>query len=114
MHHHLIPTPYLSELRRLGVREVAGREVPEWSSELSLGVMDRHAIEMAVPSVSAPGLHFGDDAKARTLARRCNESSAEIVSAHPTRFGLFAAVPLPDVDGAIEEAAYALDVLCAD
>lgn len=113
-HHHLIPAPYASALRRLGVREVAGRELPEWSSELSLGVMDRHGIEMAVLSVSAPGVHFGDDAQARTLARRCNESSAEVVGATPTRFGFFASVPLPDVNGAIEEATYALDVLGAD
>ncbi len=112
--HHLIPTAYASELRRLGLSEVAGRELPEWSPELSLGVMDRHGIEMAVLSVSAPGVHFGDDDRGRTLARRCNDSSAEIVAAHPTRFGLFASVPLPDVDGALEEATYALDVLGAD
>ncbi len=48
------------------------------------------------------------------LARRCNESSADVVGANPTRFGLFASVPLPDVDGALEEATYALDVLGAD
>jgi len=114
VHHHLVPTPYRSELRRLGISEVAGREVPEWSPELSLGVMDRHGIEMAVLSVSAPGVHFGDDAEARALARRCNESSAEIVAANPMRFGLFASVPLPDVDGALEEVTYALGTLGAD
>ncbi len=114
VHHHLIPMPYASELGRLGMSEVAGRELPEWTPELSLGVMDRHGIEMAVLSVSAPGVHFGDDARARTLARRCNESSAENVGAQPMRFGLFASVPLPDVDGALEEATYALDVLNAD
>ena len=114
VHHHVIPTPYASELRRLEVREVAGRELPEWSPELSLGVMDRHGIEMALLSVSAPGVHFGDDAEASALARRCNESSAEIVGANPARFGFFASVPLPDVDGALEAATYALDALGAD
>lgn len=114
VHHHLIPSPYTSALHRLGIREVAGRELPEWSPELSLGIMDRHGIEMAVFSVSAPGVHFGDDAAARTLARQCNEASAEIVRANPARFGLFASMPLPDVDGALEEAAFALDVLGAD
>jgi hypothetical protein len=32
----------------------------------------------------------------------------------PDRFGGFAALPLPDVDGAIDELAYALDVLKLD
>jgi 6-methylsalicylate decarboxylase len=41
----------------------------------------------------------GDDARARSLARRCNELSAKLVQAHPNRQGGFAALPLPDVDG---------------
>jgi predicted TIM-barrel fold metal-dependent hydrolase len=33
---------------------------------------------------------------------------------HPSRFGSFALLPLPDVDGALEELTYALDVLRLD
>ena len=33
---------------------------------------------------------------------------------HPTRFGSFALLPLPDVDGALEELTYALDILHLD
>ncbi|WP_077037956.1 amidohydrolase family protein, partial [Pelomonas sp. KK5] len=58
--------------------------------------------------------HFGDDAAARALARYCNEEGAKAVQAHPKRFGLFASLPLPDVDGALKELDHAFDTLGAD
>jgi len=71
-------------------------------------------IDVAVMSISTPGVHVGDDARARSLARRCNELSAALIQEHPSRLGGFAALPLPDVDGALEELAYALDALKLD
>ena len=65
-------------------------------------------------SLSSPGVHTGDSAKARALARRCNEFLAELVHARPDRFGGFACLPLPDVDDCLEELSYALDVLGLD
>jgi 6-methylsalicylate decarboxylase len=62
----------------------------------------------------APGVHFGDDAAARTLARRVNEYLAELKRQRPDRFGGFAALPLPDVDGSLEQLEYAFDVLELD
>jgi 6-methylsalicylate decarboxylase len=114
VHHHLIPDLYAATIDDKGFGSVAGVERPAWSPEISLGVMDRNGIELAITSISAPGVHFGDDKAARELARRCNETSAELVSDHPLRFGSFACVPLPDLDGALHEATYALDVLGAD
>lgn len=114
VHHHQVPRHYRSELERRGISGAGGRDLPEWSPELSLGVMDRHGIQAAVLSISAPGTHFGDDAAARSLARRCNEESAALAERHPDRFGWFAALPMPDADGSTEEAVYALDELGAD
>ena len=76
--------------------------------------LDDAGIDVAITSISTPGVHTGDDAAARTLARRCNELSAELVRDRPDRFGGFACLPLPDVDGALAELAYALDVLGLD
>jgi hypothetical protein len=67
-----------------------------------------------VGSIAAPGVHFGDRAEARALARRCNEFAARLVADHPQRFGSFAVLPLPDVELALEEVAYAFDTLHAD
>src|SRR6202041_3795857 len=82
-----------------------------WSKEASLSFMDDAGIEIAVVSLSTPGVHTGDSAKAQALARRCNEFSAELVHAKPDRFGGFACLPLPEVDASLEELSYALDVL---
>jgi aminocarboxymuconate-semialdehyde decarboxylase len=48
------------------------------------------------------------------LARRCNEFSAELMQRHPGRFGGFACLPLPDVEGSLIEMTYGLDVLKLD
>ena len=114
VHHHIIPEQYAKALDAAGYSMVAGVERPPWSAELSLEVMDKHGIEVAIGSISAPGVHFGDDGKAASLARSCNEASAELSAKHPGRFGGFATVPLPCVDGALRELEYALDKLELD
>ena len=80
--------------------------------------MDQHEIAGAIFSISTPGVRLDPSergvAEARAMARRVNEFAAETGCAHPHRFGFFATLTLPDVDGALAEAAYAFDVLGAD
>ncbi|GJF30567.1 amidohydrolase [Kitasatospora sp. NE20-6] len=88
--------------------------VPAWSEEDALRAMDAVGTRKGILSVTAPGVHLGDDAAARRLARAVNVFGAEVVGRRPDRFGLFASLPLPDVEGAVAEAVFALDELHAD
>jgi 6-methylsalicylate decarboxylase len=64
--------------------------------------------------LSVAGVHHGDDANARYLTRSVNEALAAFVADAPKKLGFFATLPFPDVDGALDETARALDTLGAD
>lgn len=115
VHHHILPPDYVEVVGddRIGPLILAGR-TPEWTPEMSIEAMDRNGIRTAVTSVSAPGLWFGDGAETVSLCRTCNDYAAEIARAHPGRFGMFASLPLPDVDASLAEIARAFDELGAD
>lgn len=113
VHNHLIPPRYQARLDERGLT-AGGLPAPAWSEDLALAAMDAHGVETAIVSVSTPGVHLGDDAEARELARHVNEYAAELAARHPGRFGFFATVTLPDVEGALAETAYAFDELHAD
>ena len=113
LHHHVIPGFYW-EASNEGGNAAGGITPPRWSLDGALAYLDEAEIDVAVPSISTPGVHFGDDAAARTLARRVNEYLAGIKRNRPDRFGAFAALPLPDVDGSLDAIAYAFDVLELD
>lgn len=115
VHAHYIPPGYREALLAAGHGKPSGMPgIPKWSVEDALDTMDRLQIASAVLSISAPGLHFGDDATACELARHVNEEGAQIVHRHPQRFGLFASLPLPDIEGSLREVDYAFDILNAD
>ena len=109
-HHHYVPPRHLDAI--LAQRE-SGR-TPPWSAELSLEEMDRNGIATAICSLVQPGVWLGDPGHSRALARECNEYGARMAADHRGRFGLFAAIPLPDVDASLREIEYALDTLAAD
>jgi predicted TIM-barrel fold metal-dependent hydrolase len=112
-HHHFLPEFFWQETENAHP-PVGGLAPLQWSKEASISLMDDAGIDIAVVSLSTPGVHTGDSAKARALARRCDEFSAELIRSRPDRFGLFACLPLPDVDASLMELSYALDVLGLD
>jgi len=113
IHHHMLPD-FFWRATNEGDHPVGGIAPPPWSRASTLSFLDDAGIDVAVTSVSTPGVHTGDDTAARVLARRCNELAAEMIRDRPDRFGGFACLPLPDVDGALAELAYALDDLRLD
>jgi 6-methylsalicylate decarboxylase len=116
VHHHILPPAYKTRAREQIIagtgQDPAG--LFAWTPESALEQMDRFGIETAIGSISTPGIWFGNDADARSLARDCNEFMAEMKRSQGKRFGFFAAIPLPDRDGSLAEIAHALDRLGAD
>lgn len=115
VHAHYLPSAYRAALLDAGHDKPDGfPHVPDWSVREHVEVMDRLGIATSLLSISSPGVYFGNATAARDLAREMNEIGRRAVVDHPGRFGLFAAVPLPDVDAAIAEIAYCRDRLDVD
>jgi len=86
-----------------------------YSPASAVEALDRVGIATAMLSITAPGVWFGDAQEARKLAREMNEyAAARLVSDYKGRFGLFAVLPLPDVEGSLKEIEYAFDTLKVD
>jgi 6-methylsalicylate decarboxylase len=115
VHFHYLPPEYRRAAENAGHSHPDGMPgLPPWDPESAVAMMDRLNIGTGILSVSSPGIHFGDGDAARKLARYVNEEGALAMKNYPGRFGLFASLPLPDVDGSLEEITYAFDVLKAD
>lgn len=87
-----------------------------WSVAKSLEEMDKNGVRTSVLSLaSTPGVWFDAGAEAANrMARLCNEYGAGMVRDHPGRYGLFATLPMLDIDASLKEIEYAFDTLKAD
>jgi predicted TIM-barrel fold metal-dependent hydrolase len=111
MHHHFAPPAWVTEVKGRPMLQPANTT---WTPAKSIEDMDKGDVAAAIVSITNPGMWFGDLAVTRRLARACNDYGARLVQDYPSRFGLFAAMPLPDVEGTLKEIAYAYDTLKAD
>jgi predicted TIM-barrel fold metal-dependent hydrolase len=111
VHHH--PTPVL-EL--MGGRVSGSPGIKGWTAALSLEDMDKNGVATAILSMPSRAnvWRSGDQARNRAMARQWNEFMTRQGAEHPGRFGVFATVPIFDIEGSLREAEYALDVLKAD
>ena len=114
LHHHFYPPEFLK-----AVTAFAGGNAPsvlKWTPAGTIDEMDRNSVVTSILSLwSIPGVWMGANPEGmRRYARICNEYGAQMMRDYPGRFGLFAALPLPDVEGSLREIEYAFDVLKAD
>lgn len=104
VHHHFYPA---------GLPPAAGGK--GWTPEQSLGMMEKFDIAAAILSMTQmAGILYDGTEKGRAAVRLGNDYGAKCVADHPKRFGLFAGVPMPDIDGVMKEIEYSLDTLKAD
>ena len=108
VHSHIITPGFVSALEAEGRLMEEGFPLPQYAVENHLRWMDEAGVETSVLTLAAP------QPKSAEVVRATNEEAARIKREHPGRFMFCAALPLPDVDAAIREVAYALDTLGAD
>jgi 6-methylsalicylate decarboxylase len=115
VHHHIMLPQFLDlqeeRIKRTGYWRA---KLTEWTPNWSIDEMDKNGGDVSILSISAPGSWTGKIEESRKLARTLNDYKASLVRDYPGRFGFFATVPLPDVEGSLREIEYALDVLKAD
>ena len=121
VHQHVVPPFWAKALPDHGGDPSGPRSsdpthtvLPQWSPEHAIDLMDSQEIATGILSLTAPGIVGWYKNQRREIARRINDYTADLVAKRPDRFGNFATVPLPDIDGALSELAYALDTLRAD
>jgi predicted TIM-barrel fold metal-dependent hydrolase len=123
VHHHFASPGWIKMLRNDGVLN------PGWEGftpAKAIDLMDKSGTATAISSPTTPGVWFaegyGNSAaglgakshtieESRVLVREMNEFGAKMVSDYKGRFGILAALALPDIDGSLKAIEHALDML---
>ncbi|OXI35798.1 2-hydroxy-1-naphthoic acid nonoxidative decarboxylase [Burkholderia aenigmatica] len=113
VHQHVVP-PFWADALPAHGGDPSGWGSPAWSPDSAIAFMDSLEIQTGVLSLTAPGVQGWNGQAKRDMARQVNEYVAGLVAQRPTRFGNFATLPLPDVDGTLAEIGHAFDTLKAD
>jgi predicted TIM-barrel fold metal-dependent hydrolase len=117
LHHHFGSPAWAKRHKEVGRQ--GWETFQDYTPAKSIEAMDKAGIQTAFLSMTTPGIWFGDNfnverQSAIALARDVNEYAARMMNDHQGRFGLFAVLPLPDVDASLKEIEYAFDTLKAD
>ena len=100
-HHHPYPPVYIEKTGDVlkHTTHAFYDRLKKWQPSQAIEAMDKDGIAVSVLSVSTPSVWLGDAAASRTFARECNEAAAKMQQDYKGRFGHFAALALPDVEG---------------
>ncbi len=110
IHHHIVPP---SLLQALGSQRLTGASA-NWTPAQAIEAMDRAGVSAGISSIAPAGDPFNDRSTAARLCHESNEYAARLAVDHKPRFGVFAALPLPNIDASLREIEYAFDTLKAD
>ncbi len=110
VHHHVAPDSWLTS----GGTPDEARVFKGWSIPKTLDLMDSSGVATAYVSLTVPGHRFDAPGAPARVSRECNEYMAGLRRDHPGRFGIFAMLPMPDVNATLAEIAYAYDTLKAE
>jgi predicted TIM-barrel fold metal-dependent hydrolase len=110
VHHHIVPP---SLVRAVGAQRL-GTASANWNTTQALEAMDQAGVSTGISSIAPAGDPFSDRATAVRLCRECNDYAARLVADHRRRFGIFASLPLPNIDASLREIEYAFETLKAD
>ncbi len=114
IHYHILPPdalPHPGQPVQAGPRS----PYPAWSPQIAIEEMDRYGVATGMSSTGTiPGLLTMETEVRRTGIRKWNDYGARLMVDHPGRFGLFAPLPLPDIEGSLKEIEYVFDTLKAD
>lgn len=113
-HSHFLSPTYYEYLDKYEGTTPDDFPTPKWSEESHIELMDKLGIAFAFISVSSPNLSKADKETEIKMVHQINIEGADIVKHHPKRLGLFANLPLPHTEEAIEEAKFAINTLHAD
>jgi predicted TIM-barrel fold metal-dependent hydrolase len=125
VHHHYAPPMWIKVLTDNNAFKIDPWK--DWSPARAVEAMDRGGVQISYSSITTPGIYFdegfGNQAappgakfktNVRALARDANEFGAKMKADFPGRFGIWASLPLPDVDASLKEIEYAFDTLKLD
>lgn len=103
-HAHILTPSYYAYLDKYEGPTPDNFATPKWDEKEHIKLMDSLGVAYSEMSVSSPHIIKASGDERIDIINAMNEEALEVVSHHPDRLGLFATLPLPDVDAAIRSA----------